>query len=240
MARKSDLYIVNSITFARAPLVFLFFILALVESYNHSKATIFLATTFLAVASFTDLLDGMLARKWKVESKFGAMADPLMDKMFYIVVFPTLVFLLGRRAIQNDDPAQLTHALVMLCFTVLYLLRDQWVTFLRSIAAGYDADVRANWMGKLRTALSFPFGCVVYVYIAHDKKEWVRRLLPLGVMYAVELFLILLNLASIVFYTRQYLPYIRRSLRPNREKTKRSWRKRFRPREKPVKTNESV
>ena len=211
MARKSDLYIVNTITFARAPLVFLFFVLALVESYNHSKATIFLATAFLAVASITDLLDGMLARKWKVESKFGAMADPLMDKMFYIVVFPTLVFLLGRRAIK-DDPAQMTHALVMLCFTVFYLLRDQWVTFLRSVAAGYDADVRANWMGKLRTALSFPFGCVVYVYIAHDMNDWVRRLLPLELMYAVEVFLIILNLASIVFYTRQYLPYIRRSI----------------------------
>jgi len=210
MARKSHLYIVNTITFARAPLVFLFFILALVEAYNPSKITIFLATTFLAVASFTDLLDGMLARKWKVESQFGAMADPLMDKIFYIVVFPTLLFLLGRQSI--DDPAQRPHALLMLCFTVLYLLRDQWVTFMRSIAAGYDADVRANWMGKLRTALSFPAGCVIYVYIAHDKNDWVRRLLPVELMYAAEIFLILLNLASIVYYTRQYQPYIRRSL----------------------------
>jgi CDP-diacylglycerol--glycerol-3-phosphate 3-phosphatidyltransferase len=227
MARKRDLYIVNSITFARAPLVFLFFVLALVESYNHSKAAIFLATAFLALASVTDLLDGMLARKWKVESKFGAMADPLMDKIFYIVVFPTLVFLLGRRAFVEKDSVQLTHALVMLCFTVLYLLRDQWVTFMRSVAVGYNADVRANWMGKLRTALSFPFGCVVYVYIAHENKDWVRRLLPLWAMYAIEGFLIILNLASIVFYTRQYMPYIRRSLKPNREKPKRFWRKRF-------------
>ena len=210
MARKSDLYIVNSITFARAPLVFLFFILALVESYNHSKITIFLATAFLAIASITDLLDGMLARKWKVESKFGSLADPLMDKIFYIVVFPTLVFLLGRQSLV--DETQKTHMLVMLCFTVLYLLRDQWVTFMRTIAAGYNADVRANWMGKLRTALSFPAGCVIYVYIAHDKNAWVRRLLPIEAMYALEIFLIVLNLASIVYYTRQYLPYIRRSI----------------------------
>ena len=207
MARKHDLYIVNSITFARVPLVCLFFVLALVESYNHSLFTIVLATIFLAFASFTDLLDGMLARKWKVESKFGAMADPLMDKIFYIVVFPTLLFLLGRQSI--DDPTQKPHALVMLCFTVLYLLRDQWVTFLRSIAAGYNADVRANWMGKLRTALSFPAGCVIYVYIAHAQ---LRRWLPIELMYAIELFLILLNFASIVYYTRQYLPYIRRSV----------------------------
>jgi len=214
MARKTDLYIVNSITFARAPLVFIFFVLALVESYNPSKITIFLATAILAVASVTDLLDGMLARKWKVESKFGAMADPLMDKMFYIVVFPTLLFLLGRLSLV--EPKQETHALVMLCFTVLYLLRDQWVTFLRSVAAGYNADVRANWMGKLRTALSFPAGCVIYVYIAHDQlRAWV----PLWTMYALEMFLITLNFASVVVYTWQYMPYIRRSIdaKPPRE-----------------------
>ncbi len=207
MARKLDLYIVNSITFARVPLVLLFFVLALVESYDRSHLTVVLATVFLAVASFTDLLDGMLARKWKVESKFGAMADPLMDKIFYIIVFPTLLFLLGRQALR--DKAQEAHALVMLCFTVLYLLRDQWVTFMRAIAAGYNADVRANWMGKLRTALSFPAGCVIYVYIAHEQ---VRKWLPLELMYAIELFLVVLNLASIVYYTYQYLPYIRRSV----------------------------
>ena len=210
MARKLHLYTVNAITFARAPLVFLFFVLALVESYDRSGITIFLATAFLAAASFTDLLDGMLARRWKVESQFGAMADPLMDKMFYIVVFPTLLFLLGRQSM--DDPTQRPHALVMLCFTVLYLLRDQWVTFMRSIAAGYNADVRANWMGKLRTALSFPAGCVIYVYIAHKP---LRDRLPPGFvwcMYGLEIFLIILNFASIVFYTHQYLPYIRRSI----------------------------
>ena len=210
MARKLHLYTVNAITFARAPLVFLFFVLALVEAYDRSNITIILATTFLAIASFTDLLDGMLARRWKVESQFGAMADPLMDKMFYIVVFPTLLFLLGRQSI--DDPVQRPHALVMLCFTVLYLLRDQWVTFMRSIAVGYNADVRANWMGKLRTALSFPSGCVIYVYIASNT---LRNWLPhwtIWCVYSLEIFLIILNFASIVFYTHQYFPYIRRSI----------------------------
>ena len=218
MARKLHLYIVNSITFARAPLVFLFFVLAIVESYNPDKEPstfmVFFATAVLGAASFTDLLDGMLARKWKVESKFGAMADPLMDKIFYIAVFPTLLFLLGRLAI--DEPEQTTHVLVMLCFTVLYLLRDQWVTFMRSIAAGYNADVRANWMGKLRTALSFPAGCFIYVYIAHGQ---IRAWVPLWFMYTLEGFLIMLNFASVVVYTWQYRPYIWRSMdaKPERD-----------------------
>lgn len=206
MARKLDLIIVNLITLARVPFIFLFLVLALVESRHHSILTVVLATASLATASFTDLFDGMLARKWKVESKFGAMADPLMDKVFYLVVFPTLLYLLGRKAIAQ--PEQEVHALVMLFFTIMYLLRDQWVTFLRSCAAGYNADVRANWMGKVRTAVSFPAGCIIYVYIAIPPQWW----FPLWLIYIIEAVLIVLNTVTIITYTKQYMPYIQRSV----------------------------
>lgn len=32
------------------------------------------------IASISDVVDGYLARKWKVESRFGAIADPIADK----------------------------------------------------------------------------------------------------------------------------------------------------------------
>ena len=159
------------------------------------------ATTSLAVAALTDLYDGKLARKWNVVSKFGAMADPLMDKVFYLVVFPTLLWLLGRQ------PDEAVHALVMLVFTVLYILRDQWVTFLRSVGSLYNAYCGAKWIGKFRTAASFPAACVIYVYAAIQ--PW---FLPRPAVYALEITLILVNLWSLVVYTRDYLPYIRKAV----------------------------
>ncbi len=202
MERKKALFIVNGITFARVPFVFLFMVLALVEAHRGSAALAVAATASLAIAAITDLFDGLLARRWQVVSTFGAMADPLMDKVFYLVVFPTLLYLLARAG-----KAEETHAVVMLVFTVLYILRDQWVTFLRSVGSAYGADVRANWMGKLRTAVSFPLGCVIYLY-ASCRPAW----LPLPLIYALEGFAILLNFASIVVYTRDYLPWLRRAL----------------------------
>jgi len=203
MNQKHRLLIVNIITFGRVPFVVLFMVLAIVHAYKPELPVLaILGTLSLALASLTDLYDGKLARKWGVVSKFGAMADPLMDKVFYLVVFPTLLWLLGRH------PAEGIHALVMLIFTVLYILRDQWVTFLRSAGTLFDADCRANWMGKFRTAASFPIACVIYVYASLHP-----NFLPQALIYVLEAFLIIVNVWSMFTYTRQYMPYLKRSLK---------------------------
>ena len=68
---------------------------------------------------------------------------------------------------------------------------------LRALAAGDGADMKANWVGKTRTALSFPIGCMLYCYIALG---WFTRPLMMG----VEAFAIALNLYSFIAYTRRY------------------------------------
>ena len=130
-----------------------------------------------------------------------------MDKVFFIVSFPTLLWLIGK---QGDNHV---HLAVMLVFTVLYILRDQWVTFLRAVASSYHADVSAMWLGKVRTALSFPAAGFIYVYLAYHgylPDGWNGPLLT--AVYAVEAFLIVLNVYSCAVYTRAYWPYIRRAI----------------------------
>ena len=203
MDQKRGLLIVNIVTFARVPFVVLFMGLAVVHAYKPELWILAVSGTIaLAVAALTDLFDGQLARKWGVVSKFGAMADPLMDKVFYLIVFPTLLWLLGRQ------PDEGVHSLVMLAFTVLYILRDQWVTFLRSVGALFDAECGASWIGKFRTAASFPIACVIYVYVSFHP-----FFLPQPLIYLLEAFLIVVNVWSMITYTKQYMPYLKRSLR---------------------------
>ena len=160
-----------------------------------------------AAAGFSDFFDGLLARRWGVVSEFGKMADPLMDKVFFIVAFPSLVWL---AAVQGESAA---HAVTLLVFTVLWILRDQWVTFLRAVASLYHADVAAMWLGKVRTALSFPCAGFIYVYLAFHR-SWPDSTERIGfyACFAIEGFLILLNLYSFIVYTRSYLPYIQRAV----------------------------
>ena len=210
---KAQFALVTAITVARGPFILFFLACAVIDLYHPSLGWKWSALAFMALSAITDMFDGYLARKWNVTSRFGALCDPLMDKIFYAVVFPVLTALLffkpAPQAAQiltsltsGADPRladpEFDHAVLMLVFTVLYLLRDQWVSFLRAIAAG-KADMRATWSGKLRTAISFPIGCLLYAYLAFGW-GWLSR--PL--MEGLEIFGILINLVSIVSYTRFY------------------------------------
>lgn len=198
---------VNALTFARLPLIFAWMALAVAAEIRGDWRLAVLGGVFMGLSGITDLFDGYLARKWNVVSELGKLADPLMDKVFYLCAFPTLIWLIARQA---ESPV---HALVMLVFTVLYLLRDTWVTFLRTVGATQGAEVGAMWLGKVRTALSFPGAGFIYAYLAlHQFVALAWRGWWLKSCFAVEALLIALTLWSLVTYTRSYWPYLKKAL----------------------------
>ena len=198
---------VNALTFSRVLFIVAFMVAAITAERTHSLVLVVLASAFMLVAGLSDLFDGILARRWQVVSNFGKLADPLMDKVFFIVTFPTLLWIIG---LQHDNAL---HAIFMLVFTVLYILRDQWVTFLRAVASTYQANVAALWLGKVRTALSFPAAGLIYLYLAfHARLPAAADEVALWVVYAVELALSLLNIYSCAVYTKVYWPYMRRAI----------------------------
>ena len=210
---RSKRLIVNAITFARVPLIFAWLACAVVQEIRGGLALAVIACAMMLLSGLTDAWDGKLARKWGVVSTLGKMADPLMDKVFYIVAFPALVWQVLH---QGGEGAQI-HALVMLGFTILYMLRDTWVTFLRSVGSMYGADVAAMWLGKVRTALSVPGAGWIYAYLAFspmvvgDECGWLNGFWLLS-CYVVEGLLIVLTVWSLFTYTAAYLPYLKRAL----------------------------
>ena len=52
------------------------------------------------IASFTDFLDGLLARMYKEESKLGELLDPIADK---IIVATALILLVMNETIKNYE-----------------------------------------------------------------------------------------------------------------------------------------
>ena len=143
MTRRAQSVFVNALTFARVPLIFAWAVLAVVHEFlsgpagEENVSLAILAGVAMFLAGLTDAWDGALARKWGVVSTLGKMADPLMDKVFYIVAFPILSWQVLHQG-GNEF-----HAMLMVVFTVLYMLRDTWVTFMRLVGTLYGADVAA-------------------------------------------------------------------------------------------------
>jgi cardiolipin synthase (CMP-forming) len=70
-------YLPNALTILRLALVPLFVVVFVQADDGSSWA----AGWIFLVAGITDQLDGFLARRWHVESRFGKLADPLADRL---------------------------------------------------------------------------------------------------------------------------------------------------------------
>jgi len=212
MSKKQHLAFVTFLTFVRFPLVLLFFAGAIVHTYHPLGWLFWITFLALVLSALTDLFDGYYARKFGVVTTFGAHVDPLMDKFFYLASLPLLAYIM---ALDSNSVGDAKHHLsaAMLLLTLIFLARDQWVTFLRSIGAIYQADGKANWSGKLRTALNFPMICIVY-YVEKAPAPF-DKLVPTSVAYAFVLLTLGLTLMTLFIYTRQYWPYLRRAARVN-------------------------
>ena len=94
-----------------------------------------------AVASFTDFLDGHIARKHNLVTDFGKFMDPLADKL---LVMTALIILL--------EQGKLNILGIGLGFVVIIILaREFMVTGIRLIAVQNQKVIAASKLGKAKT-----------------------------------------------------------------------------------------
>ena len=165
----------NKLTLTRILLVPVFMVFVSLTSLSGIAAGSFQPTYYLiagivfAVASFTDFLDGHLARKWHMVSDFGKFADPLADKLLTTVA----VLYMMRDGVCSP---------VVLC---IILAREFAVSGLRMVAAGAKDGkvIAANMWGKVKTVLQmlsiifYFFGMSIASMSATGAEQGVRQIL---------------------------------------------------------------
>ena len=90
------------------------------------------------LASFTDFLDGLLARLFKEESKLGTMLDPIADK---IIVATALVLLVMNETIRNYE----------VIAAIIILTREILISGLREFLANIKISVPVSGLAKIKT-----------------------------------------------------------------------------------------
>lgn len=97
------------------------------------------AAGIFATASFTDWLDGFLARKLKMLSPFGAFLDPVADKL---LVSTSLLLLVG----SNEIHYITIPAIVIVGREIVISALREWMAEI-----GKRASVAVGYVGKLKT-----------------------------------------------------------------------------------------
>ena len=153
---------------------------ALVYSFYQPEMNIFAGSLF-AIASFTDWLDGYLARRWDITSPFGAFLDPVADKL---MVSTSIILLAGRYGAKVAIPA------------CIILAREIAVSALREWMAqrGQRDAVKVGYQGKVKTALTmFALTVLLFVPFPGTENDFLSKLLNPG--------LAMLYLCSVVTIT---------------------------------------
>lgn len=102
---------------------------------------------FFVIASYTDHLDGHIARKYNMITNLGKFLDPVADKL---LVNSMLVFL-AVPMLSSYNHEQTVY--ISAWCVIIMIVRDIVVDALRSIAAQKGVVIAANIFGKLKTVL---------------------------------------------------------------------------------------
>lgn len=121
----------NKLTLMRTIMVPIF-VLCMYLDFSNSR---FIATAIFAIASFTDFLDGHIARRDNLVTNFGKFADPLADK---ILVCSAMIILVST----GEMPAWAV---------IIIIAREFTITGFRIIAASENITIAASPLGKFKT-----------------------------------------------------------------------------------------
>jgi CDP-diacylglycerol--glycerol-3-phosphate 3-phosphatidyltransferase len=153
----------NALTIARLGLIPVFVVLMVQAGDSPSWP----AGIIFGIAGITDQVDGYLARRWHVESRFGKIADPLADRLMIdaavilLVVYGRLPWI-GLVVILARDA---------LLFVGYYVLTPRGI------------DIEVNIVGKAATWVLY--AAVAFRIVTHDSTEWPLVLFWIGVGLAV-------------------------------------------------------
>ena len=101
----------------------------------HISWNYYFASLLFVLASATDFFDGYIARQWNQMTMLGAILDPLADKMLTLAAFLGLMMI-------GEASAWAIYIIVV---------RELFITGLRTVAVSEGLEVKASWAGKIKT-----------------------------------------------------------------------------------------
>ena len=160
-AGKGVMNLPNKLTLSRVlmiPIFLLFFYFVFTAHY-------FIALAVFGIASLTDLLDGMIARKYGLVTNLGKFLDPIADKVLVLsayVVFLTVpeVFFYGLGE---------WVLIAAGCGVALILAREIIVSGFRMVAASSNVVIAADIIGKYKTVTQDI--CIIFLLIGAGVSE---------------------------------------------------------------------
>ena len=124
----------NKLTLLRVIMIPIF-VVVLLSSLVPAPLNRYIAVVIFILASFTDYLDGHIARKYNLVTNFGKFMDPLADKLLVSAAMICMIEL----------------GMLPAWVVIIIISREFIITGFRLIAAEGGLVIAASWWGKIKT-----------------------------------------------------------------------------------------
>jgi len=151
----------NKITLFRVFLIPVFLVFLMVPDIPNGN---WIAMGIFIVASLSDMLDGKIARKYKLVTDFGKFMDPLADKLLVCSALIALIEL-------GKIPAWVV---------IVIIAREFAISGFRLVAADQGVVIAAGWWGKIKTTVQM----VMVIVLIADIGGKPMHILELVLIYA--------------------------------------------------------
>jgi cardiolipin synthase len=155
----------------------------------------FISLLIFILASITDYIDGIIARKYNYESSFGKFLDPLADKFLVLSAFVAFSF----------KP----ETLIPLWLVSLFFIREIGITLLRVFVITQGKEMKTSFHGKFKTTVQMITISVITFLIAFRNLLIEFKKINYFEKYFfikyIPLFLIILSLIATYYSGFQYL-----------------------------------
>ena len=144
--------------------------------FSRSAVNDTLALIFFSIAGITDYLDGKIARDRKLITNFGALMDPLADKVLICSAFIALVerhmgaMVKGALPVVFEVGHYPVYAKVEAWMVVIIVARELGITGLRLLAASKNIVLAAEGYGKHKTISQI--AAIIALLVMDAYGEW--------------------------------------------------------------------
>ena len=149
----------NKLTILRVCMI-PFFVFFLMTDFLGAAGN-YVATAIFVIASFTDMLDGKIARKYNLVTNFGKFMDPLADKL--LVCSALICFI---------ELGKISSIIVL-----VIIAREFIISGFRLVAADKGVVIAAGYWGKLKTVVQMVMIVVVLLDIPFAAFEILEQVL---------------------------------------------------------------
>ena len=205
------------LVYGRPPLVFGGMLFALSVILAQSPRAYLAGLFLLAASMLLDLIDGWFAARYHPQAKLAHLADRIMDKAVYSMIFPLVsVGMMWRY--QNlpegtNQNLELLNVILVLILCVTVLMRDNFAHFMRNFSLRRGEDEEFKEITRLRTIIAAPIGVLLYIYAFYMPEvaefkffswvSWFAELNPRNLI-TIEILFLIINMGSIAGYCRKY------------------------------------